>query len=61
MTRLAPPQDAPKLPRAKTAREAARNGFEFYKRIQSQDGHWAGEYGGPMFLIPGGSLSHRVS
>lgn len=22
-------------------------GFEFYKRIQSNDGHWAGEYGGP--------------
>ncbi|GAA5894217.1 hypothetical protein JCM6882_007604 [Rhodosporidiobolus microsporus] len=33
--------------------EAAKKGYEFYKRIQSADGHWAGEYGGPMFLLPG--------
>ncbi|GAA5852349.1 hypothetical protein JCM8547_006750 [Rhodosporidiobolus lusitaniae] len=33
--------------------EAAKKGYEFYKRIQSGDGHWAGEYGGPMFLLPG--------
>ncbi|KAJ9116367.1 hypothetical protein QFC22_004808 [Naganishia vaughanmartiniae] len=32
---------------------AARNGFEFYKQIQADDGHWAGAYGGPLFLIPG--------
>ncbi|KAK4048854.1 Lanosterol synthase (Oxidosqualene--lanosterol cyclase) [Microbotryomycetes sp. JL221] len=32
---------------------AAQNGYEFYKRLQAQDGHWAGEYGGPMFLLPG--------
>jgi hypothetical protein len=32
--------------------EAARNGFEFYKRLQSEDGHWTGAYGGerePLF------------
>ncbi|GAA98168.1 uncharacterized protein L969DRAFT_93224 [Mixia osmundae IAM 14324] len=33
--------------------KAAQNGFEFYKHLQSPDGHWAGEYGGPHFLIPG--------
>lgn len=27
-------------------KEAARKGFEFLKRIQSEDGHWACEYGG---------------
>ncbi|CAG8585893.1 8183_t:CDS:10 [Ambispora gerdemannii] len=37
----------------KTALEAARNGFEFFKLLQTEDGHWAGEYGGPMFLLPG--------
>jgi lanosterol synthase len=41
------------LPKAKTPLDAAKNGFSFYKRIQSADGHWAGEYGGPMFLLPG--------
>ena len=49
-------QNAPKLPRAKTPKEAARNAFTFYKTLQATDGHWAGEYGGPMFLIPGSSL-----
>ncbi|GAA5998590.1 lanosterol synthase ERG7 [Rhodotorula paludigena] len=27
--------------------------YDFYKRLQSPDGHWSGEYGGPMFLLPG--------
>lgn len=25
----------------------------FYRNLQSSDGHFAGEYGGPMFLLPG--------
>ena len=25
----------------------------FYSTIQAEDGHWAGDYGGPMFLLPG--------
>ncbi|KAJ9099201.1 hypothetical protein QFC21_004081 [Naganishia friedmannii] len=41
------------LPKAATPMQAARNGFEFYKQIQAEDGHWAGAYGGPLFLIPG--------
>ncbi|KAL9937723.1 hypothetical protein V8E36_003268 [Tilletia maclaganii] len=44
----APPLEAPKTPL-----QAARNGWSFYSRIQSPDGHFAGEYGGPMFLLPG--------
>ncbi|KXS11604.1 terpene synthase [Gonapodya prolifera JEL478] len=44
---------AKKLPAATTPEQAARNGFEFYKELQCDSGHWAGEYGGPMFLIPG--------
>ncbi|KAM6496850.1 Terpenoid cyclases/protein prenyltransferase alpha-alpha toroid [Amanita muscaria] len=43
----------PDLPPAKNAREAAKNGYAFYKNLQSHDGHWPGEYGGPMFLLPG--------
>lgn len=46
-------QELPELPKANTAWEAARNGYEFYKHLQSDDGHWSGEYGGPMFLLPG--------
>lgn len=39
-------QDAPELPKPNTPLEAARNGFEFYKSLQSEDGHWTGAYGG---------------
>lgn len=30
-----------------------RNGVSFYETLQSEDGHWPGDYGGPMFLMPG--------
>lgn len=33
--------------------EAARKGFSFYQMIQCDDGQWAGDYGGPHFLLPG--------
>lgn len=38
---------------AKDPLSAARKGFKFLKALQAPDGHWVGEYGGPMFLIPG--------
>lgn len=49
---------APKLKKAKTPMEAARNGFGFYKQLQSSDGHFATEYGGESSLhdqLKGGS------
>lgn len=46
-------QGVPESAPAKDALSAARKGYEFYKHIQCEDGHWAGEYGGPMFLLPG--------
>ncbi|KAI0675601.1 lanosterol synthase [Trametes maxima] len=50
---LGQPLDLPALPEPTNALEAARNGYRFFQRLQTEDGHWAGEYGGPMFLIPG--------
>ncbi|KAG6334196.1 hypothetical protein ID866_4896 [Astraeus odoratus] len=47
------PLNLPSLPKAQTPLEAARNGYTFYKHLQAHDGHWPGEYGGPMFLLPG--------
>eukprot|EP00804_Cyclotella_cryptica_P024609 CCRYP_001611-RB/>CCRYP_001611-RB protein AED:0.13 eAED:0.13 QI:278/1/1/1/0.75/0.55/9/2146/915 len=38
---------------AKTVKEAAKRGVAFYSMLQSPDGHWAGDYGGPHFLMPG--------
>ncbi|XP_034995512.2 lanosterol synthase isoform X1 [Zootoca vivipara] len=43
----------PDLPKACTAQEAAVNGMKFYSGLQAEDGHWAGDYGGPLFLMPG--------
>ncbi|KAJ7880320.1 terpenoid cyclases/protein prenyltransferase alpha-alpha toroid [Mycena olivaceomarginata] len=51
----------PALPPAKDAFSAAKNGYTFYKTLQSHDGHWAGEYGGPMFLLPGLVIGSYVS
>ncbi|PPD68906.1 hypothetical protein GOBAR_DD34214 [Gossypium barbadense] len=30
-----------------------RSVLDFYSTIQADDGHWPGNYGGPMFLLPG--------
>ena len=27
--------------------------LDFYSALQCDDGHWAGDYGGPFFLLPG--------
>lgn len=32
---------------------ALREGIAFYQQLQQEDGHWPGDYGGPMFLMPG--------
>ncbi|KAK2811543.1 hypothetical protein FQN50_002166 [Emmonsiellopsis sp. PD_5] len=45
--------DLPKLPPAKTPLDAASNGLSFFSKLQLPEGHWACEYGGPMFLLPG--------
>jgi lanosterol synthase len=42
-----------KLKAPNDAYSSAVNGFKFFKELQTEDGHWSGEYGGPMFLIPG--------
>jgi len=41
------------LPAANNAQEAAINAARFYCKLQAEDGHWAGDYGGPLFLMPG--------
>ncbi|MEX0813601.1 MAG: terpene cyclase/mutase family protein [Chitinophagales bacterium] len=37
----------------KVAFLAANKGFDFYRSLQMPDGNWAGDYGGPLFLLPG--------
>lgn len=33
--------------------ESLRGGLYFYESLQADGGHWPGDYGGPMFLMPG--------
>ncbi len=44
-------------PAAHTAVDAALKGMHFYSHLQAEDGHWAGDYGGPLFLLPGKAKS----
>ncbi len=53
-----PPPAAAKLPAkapppAATVQGAMRSGLAFYETLQADDGHFPGDYGGPMFLMPG--------
>jgi lanosterol synthase len=43
----------PDLPPATKPSEAVENCLQFYSKLQLPAGHWACEYGGPHFLIPG--------
>ncbi len=36
-----------------TAYESVRKGFAYYETLQTEAGNWPGDYGGPMFLMPG--------
>uniref|UniRef100_A0A8C4W6E6 Terpene cyclase/mutase family member n=1 Tax=Gopherus evgoodei TaxID=1825980 RepID=A0A8C4W6E6_9SAUR len=49
------------LPQACTAQEAALNGMKFYSGLQAEDGHWPGDYGGPLFLLPGLLITCHVA
>eukprot|EP01119_Soliformovum_irregulare_P008590 TRINITY_DN2169_c0_g2_i1.p1 TRINITY_DN2169_c0_g2~~TRINITY_DN2169_c0_g2_i1.p1 ORF type:complete len:704 (-),score=178.27 TRINITY_DN2169_c0_g2_i1:54-2165(-) len=46
-------KDAPAVARPKDAREANRKAITFFQKLQMPDGHWANDYGGPLFLMPG--------
>ncbi|GKY94922.1 hypothetical protein MPSEU_000457100 [Mayamaea pseudoterrestris] len=37
----------------KTIKDVLRKAVHFYSMLQTEDGHWSGDYGGPLFLTPG--------
>ncbi|KAJ7575413.1 terpene synthase [Mycena floridula] len=55
------PLNLPPLKPAGNAMEAAENGFHFLRNLQAPEGHFAGEFGGPMFLLPGVVIGSYVS
>ncbi|MDD5266399.1 MAG: terpene cyclase/mutase family protein [Methylococcales bacterium] len=36
-------------------------GINYYAYLQSEDGHWPGDYGGPLFLLPGLLIASYIS
>jgi cycloartenol synthase len=40
---------------------ALRSGLGFYSTLQADDGHFPGDYGGPMFLLPGLVIALHVT
>ena len=42
-----------KQPTDEQCKESAQAALLFYETLQQDDGHWPGDYGGPMFLMPG--------
>ena len=65
LTDLAPSQipfpDGLKDILSKKTFQAAYKGIHFYKNLQSNEGHWPGDYGGPMFLLPGLVIASYVT
>ncbi|KAF4977286.1 hypothetical protein FZEAL_6174 [Fusarium zealandicum] len=47
------PLNLPDLPKPDSPLAAAKNGLNFFEKLQLPSGHWGCEYGGPMFLLPG--------
>lgn len=41
--------------------DGIRRSVRFYSTLQSPDGHWPGDYGGPMFLLPGLVITCHVT
>ena len=40
---------------------AAFNAITFYQSLQAEDGHWPGDYGGPLFLLPALIMVSKVT
>jgi squalene/oxidosqualene cyclase-like protein len=43
----------PTLNKAASIKECLHKAVHFYSMLQTSDGHWSGDYGGPLFLMPG--------
>ena len=51
---VAPPRiPSGRQPTIEECRKSTRAAMYFYETLQQEDGHWPGDYGGPMFLMPG--------
>ncbi|KAK5071511.1 Lanosterol synthase erg7A [Lithohypha guttulata] len=54
------PTEQPDLRPATRPSESIDNCLTFYSKLQMPSGHWACEYGGPLFLLPGLVITRYV-
>jgi squalene/oxidosqualene cyclase-like protein len=47
------PQRGDRKTASTTVTQALEMAIDYFFSLQSEDGHWAGDYGGPFFLLPG--------
>jgi cycloartenol synthase len=52
---------APAPPGLNETADAIHRGIAYYATLQMGDGHWPGDYGGPMFLMPGLIIACRIT
>ncbi len=48
-------------PEQQKVADALIKGMNYYGCLQSDDGHWPGDYGGPLFLLPGLLIAAYIS
>ena len=46
-------EESSSLSKGSNLKDATKKAVHFYSMLQTEDGHWAGDYGGPHFLMPG--------
>jgi len=50
-----------KFPEEQQLIDSILNGISYFSQLQSDEGHWAGDYGGPLFLLPGLLIASYLS
>lgn len=45
----------------KNVEEALEKAVSYFSQLQTEGGHWGGDYGGPMFLLPGLIIASHIT
>ncbi len=50
-----------KTPEEQNLIDCLIKGMHYFSQLQSEEGHWPGDYGGPLFLLPGLLIASYIS